>query len=577
VASRVSKEVGCPLGDVVGYTVRFEDVTSPQTKLKYMTDGMLLREALLDPLLKRYSVVILDEAHERSIQTDVLFGVVKKAQQERRKQNGLKPLKIIIMSATLQAEEFERYFSGAKICFLEGRRHPIKIKYTEEIQKDYAHATLVTAMQLHREKPPGQDILVFLTGQEEILSLAKTMKEIAEHVKDDFSNFQVCPLFASLPHREQMRVFTPSPDGVRKIILSTNIAETSVTIPNVKYVVDCGMVKAKDYNPTTGMETLKVKPVSKAQARQRCGRAGRECPGICYRLYPEDSFRHLDENTVPEIKRCNLRSVVLNLLAMGLRDVISFDFMSPPSEDSLKDALRQLVQLSAVESIESQQITAQGKQMSTFPLDPALSKCILAAKENDCVEEMVTVLSILSVDSLTYIPPSERERGRKVLQRFSASEGDQVSALKLFREYKKMKGNQMWCRENFIDGKTMKTVRQIRNQLKELCHKLEIPLTSSKQDQYKSLRKSLCSGLFFNSAERQSDGTYVTLMQKTIVHIHPSSVLFREKPSFVVFNELVETSKRYMRGLCVVDPLWLIEACPSRFENCKLLPETITS
>jgi len=215
--------------------------------------------------------------------------------------------------------------------------------------------------------------------------------------------------------------------------------------------------------------------------------------------------------------------------------------------------------------------------MSAFPLDPALSRCILAAKEYECLEEIVTVLAILSVDSLVYIPPTERDRGRKVLQRFSASEGDQVSMLNIFREYRKVKGNPDWCRQNFIDIKTMKTVRLIRHQLRELCQRAGIPLSSSRQEQFKGLRKALCAGLFFNSAERQADGTYVTLMQKMTVHIHPSSVLFHQKPSFVVFNELVETSKRYMRGLCVVDPAWLIEACPSRFENCKLLPETVTS
>lgn len=218
--------------------------------------------------------------------------------------------------------------------------------------------------------------------------------------------------------------------------------------------------------------------------------------------------------------------------------------------------------------------------MSAFPLDPALSRCILAAKENNCIEEMVTVLAIFSVDSLTYVPPTERDRGNKLLSRFTATEGDQVSALNLFREYRKMKGNAQWCRDHYIDAKTMRTVRQIRNQLKELCTKQGF-LTSSgisgKLDQYKGLRKSLCSGLFFNSAERQSDGSYVTLLHRTTVHIHPSSVLFRQKPSFVVFNELVETSKRYMRGLSVVDPLWLIDACPSRLENCKLMPHAVAS
>lgn len=575
VAARVAKEKNCKLGELVGYTVRFEDVTSAHTKLKYMTDGMLLREALLDPLLKRYSVVILDEAHERSVQTDVLFGVVKKAQETRRATG--RPLKIIIMSATLQAEEFVKYFNNAKICFLEGRRHPIKIMYTEEIQKDYAHASLVAALQLHKQTPPGHDVLVFLTGQEEILSTAKVVNEISTFLKEDYGNLAICPLFASLPHAQQLVAFEAAAPGCRKIILATNIAETSVTIPNVKYVIDCGMVKIKEYNPTTGMETLKVRPISKAQARQRCGRAGRECPGVCYRLYPEEAFHMLEENTVPEIKRCNLRSVALNLLAMGLPDIVTFDFMSPPSQNALKDALQQLVLLEAVESVETQRITEKGRLMSSFPLDPALSRCILAAQENECIEDMISIISILSVDSLIYIPPTERERGRRILQKFYASEGDQISMLHILKEYKKMKGNPEWCRDNFVDVKNMKTVRQIRHQLRDLCTRSSMSMKNVRHEQYKGLRRSLCAGLFFNSAERQMDGTYVTLMQKLPVNIHPSSVLFNQKPSFVVFNELVETSKRYMRALCVVDPLWLIDACPSRFENCKLLPETVVS
>ena len=243
VAERVAKERGSSVGEMVGYTIRFEDASTPQTRLKYMTDGMLLREALLDPLLMKYSVVILDEAHERSVQTDILFGIVKSAQAKR-----LKPLKIVVMSATLNISEFEKYFNNAKVCYIEGRRHPIKILYSEEVQKDYPHASIVSAFQLHRELPMGEDILVFLTGQEEIEAAAKFLRDIYQHMHQSTPKLLVCILFASLPKNEQMSVFSKAPEGTRKIIFATNIAETSVTIPGIKYVIDCGMVKAKVQN-----------------------------------------------------------------------------------------------------------------------------------------------------------------------------------------------------------------------------------------------------------------------------------------------------------------------------------------
>jgi len=573
VADRVSKEKGGKVGDLVGYTVRFEDVTSAKTRLKYMTDGMLLREALLDPLLKRYSVIILDEAHERSIQTDVLFGVVKLAQIKRKT---TRPLKIVIMSATLQADLFVKYFDDAKICYLEGRKYPIKIMYSDEVQKDYTHASLVTALQLHKEMPIGDDILVFLTGQEEIETLAQIMRDITLYSSDEYGKILVYPLFASLPNKEQMKAFQPAASGYRKIILATNIAETSVTIPGVKYVIDCGMVKAKAYNASNGLEMLKVQAVSKAQARQRCGRAGRECPGICYRLYSETIFHNLNEDTVPEIQRCNLKSVVLQLLAMGLTDILNFDFISAPSEDTLQDAFKQLVLLEAIESEESQKITAKGKTLSSFPLDPSLASCILAAQELGCTEELLTIVSLLSVDSVIYTPSQHREKSRKAFQKFVSSEGDQISLLKFYRAYKNARGNIDWCREHFVNMRNMKTVQLIRSQLRELCLRLNISLKSCGND-FTVIRQSLCGGLFANSAERQLDGTYMTILHKQTVFIHPSSVLFMLKPPYVIFNEVVKTSKCYMRDLCIVDPTWLVNICPTHFDAKRLLPQAITS
>jgi len=577
VANRVAKEKNSQVGTLIGYTVRFEDVTSEQTKIKYMTDGMLLRESLLDPLLMKYSIIILDEAHERTIHTDVLFGVVKAA-QARRTQTKKKDLKIVIMSATLQAEHFSSYFNNAKICFIEGRRHPIKIKYTEEVQTDYIHAALVTALQLHQEVPLGHDILVFLTGQEEIESLARLIKDCTMHLAENLSKVAVFPLFAALPHSEQIKAFRQTPEGFRKIILATNIAETSLTIPGVKYVVDTGMVKCKGYNPTTGFELLKVSPVSKAQARQRCGRAGRECPGVCYRLYTEDSFHSLEETTVPEIKRCNLKGVVLQLLALGVNDVLRFDFMDSPSQEALQDALRQLVLLKAVNSLNEQKLTDHGRLMAAFPLDPALARCLLSSIDLNCSEEMISIVALLSVESITYTPSDKREKARKSFQKFVSSEGDHITLLKFYRAYKQAKGNMDWCREHFVNLRAIKTVQRIQNQLREMFTRMNLKLSScAGSKDFTPVRKALALGMFMNSAERQRDGSYTTISSKESVHIHPSSSLFRSQPSCVIYNESVQTSKRYIRNVCIVDPLWLIDACPEYFKNHISVPQAVSS
>lgn len=573
VANWVAKERGTTVGELIGYTIRFEDVTSPQTKVRYMTDGMLLREALLDPLLLRYSVIILDEAHERSVTTDVLFGVVKIAQSKRKE---TKPLKVVIMSATLNASEFEKYFANAKVCFIEGRRHPIKIKYTEDVQKDYLHASICSAFQLHQEVPLGHDILVFLTGQEEIESAAKVLYDIYQQMQKTVPNLLICTLFASLPNSEQLKVFGKTEDGYRKIILATNIAETSVTIPGVKYVIDCGMVKAKAYNPLTGLDMLKVHPISKAQARQRSGRAGRECPGICYRLFQEQAFMKLEDNTVPEIQRCNVRSVLLQLLVLGLKDVHKFDFISPPSGGAVDEALNQLVLLGAIESKESQVLTAKGKKLSAFPLDPSLACCIISAHEHGCIEEVITIVALLSVDSIIYSPPHLREKSKKAYEKFYSGEGDHISLLLFYRAYKHAKGNINWCRDHFVNTRNVKTVIQIRGQLRELCLRQNMPLSSCGPN-FSLIRKAMCHGQFMHSAELQKSGTYLTMLQKQEVRIHPSSVLFNVKPSFVIFNEVVETSRRYMRHISVVDPEWLIEASPSLFDRKRLIPNAVLS
>ncbi|MBN3277137.1 DHX33 helicase, partial [Polyodon spathula] len=568
LATRVSEEKRCQLGKLVGYTVRFEDVTSAETKLKFMTDGMLLREAIGDPLLQRYTVVILDEAHERTVHTDVLFGVVKAAQKKRREQNKFS-LKVIIMSATMDVDLFSQYFNNAPVLYLEGRQHPIKIFYTKQPQTDYLQAALVSLFQIHQEAPSSHDILVFLTGQEEIEAMARTCRDIAKHLPDSCGQMVVIPLYASLPHTQQLRVFHTAPEGCRKVILSTNIAETSITISGIKFVIDTGMVKAKRYNPDSGLEVLAVQRVSKAQAWQRTGRAGREDSGVCYRLYTEDQFDQFSNMTVPEIQRCNLASVMLQLLALRIPNVLTFDFMSKPSPEAVRAAIEQLDLLGAVERMDDQvTLTPMGKKMASFPLEPRFAKTILLSPEFHCTEEVLTIVSLLSVDSVLYNPPSRRDDVLSVRRKFISNEGDHMTLLNIYWAFKNVKGSKEWCRENFVNSRNMALVSEVRSQLRETCVKLGMAMESSRTDTA-NIRRCLAHGLFMNAAELQPDGSYCALHTHQLVSIHPSSVLFQGKPAYVVFNELLHTSKCYMRDLCLVDPDWLHDAAPQYF--CRKL------
>ncbi|XP_076607368.1 ATP-dependent RNA helicase DHX33 [Chaetodon auriga] len=564
LAGRVAEEKRTQLGKLVGYTVRFEDVTSAETKLKFMTDGMLLREAIGDPLLLRYTVVVLDEAHERTVHTDVLFGVVKTAQRRRRELNKV-PLKVIVMSATMDVDLFSEYFNKSPVLYLEGRQHPIQIYYTKQPQSDYLQAALVSVFQIHQEAPPSHDILVFMTGQEEIEALARTCRDIAKHLPDGCGPMVVIPLYASLPPAQQLRVFQPAPKGCRKVILSTNIAETSVTISGIKYVIDTGMVKAKRFNPDSGLEVLAVQRVSKAQAWQRAGRAGREDSGSCYRLYTEQEFDNLVPMTVPEIQRCNLAGVMLQLMALGIPDVTNFDFMSKPSPEAIRSAVEHLELLGAVERKEGQVfLTALGKKMASFPLEPRYAKTILLSPDYSCSEEILSIVSLLSVDTVLYNPPARRDEVLAARKKFSSSEGDHMTLLNIYRAFKKVTGNKEWCRENFVNSRNMGLVKEVQTQLKDICLKLNLKLESCGADTG-NVRRCLAHGMFVNAAELQPDGSYLALDTHQPVAIHPSSVLFQAKPAYVVFNELLHTSRCYMRDLCLVDADWLLDAAPEYF------------
>ncbi|KAF5730119.1 putative pre-mRNA-splicing factor ATP-dependent RNA helicase DHX16 [Tripterygium wilfordii] len=379
VAARVSQEMGVKLGHEVGYSIRFEDCTSDKTILKYMTDGMLLREFLCQPDLASYSVVMVDEAHERSLSTDILFGLVKDVARSRP------DLKLLISSATLDAEKFSAYFDYAPIFKIPGRRFPVDIHYTKAPEADYIDATIVTVLQIHVTQEPG-DILVFLTGQDEIETVEEILKHRTRGLGTKIAELIICPIYANLPTELQAKIFKPTPEGARKVVLATNIAETSLTIDGIKYVIDPGFCKMKSYNPRTGMESLLVTPISKASANQRAGRCGRTGPGKCFRLYTAYNYHHdLDDNTVPEIQRTNLASVVLTLKSLGIIDLLHFDFMDSPPAEALLKALELLFALSALNKLG--ELTKLGRRMAEFPLDPMLSKMIVTSDKYNCSDE----------------------------------------------------------------------------------------------------------------------------------------------------------------------------------------------
>ena len=320
----MAEEFGCQLGQEIGYTIRFEDCTSPSTLIKYMTDGMLMREYLADNNLSKYIAIMLDEAHERTIHTDVLFGLLKQLLKKRE------DFKLIVTSATLDAEKFSRYFFDCPIFTIPGRTFPVEILYCKEPEPDYVEATLITIMQIHLSEPAG-DILVFLTGQEEIDTCAEILYGRMKALGDLAPELIILPVYGALPSEMQSRIFEPAPPGTRKCIIATNIAEASLTIDGIYYVVDPGFCKQKVFNSKLGMDSLVVSPISAASARQRAGRAGRTGPGKCYRLYTEAAYvNEMMPSSVPEIQRTNLGNVVLQLKAMGINDLLGFDFMDPP-------------------------------------------------------------------------------------------------------------------------------------------------------------------------------------------------------------------------------------------------------
>jgi len=565
VAARVAEEMDVKLGYQVGYSIRFEDCTSEKTVLKYMTDGMLLREFLSEPDLNSYSVLIIDEAHERTLHTDILFGLVKDIARFRP------DLKLLISSATMDAQKFSEYFDDAPIFNIPGRRYPVDIFYTKAPEANYLSAAITTIMQIHVTQGPG-DILLFLTGQEEIENAEEALKKICLQLGSKIKELIICPIYASLPSDLQGKIFEPTPEGARKVVLATNIAETSITIDGIVYVIDPGFAKQNSYNPRTGMESLIVTPCSRASANQRAGRAGRVGPGMCFRLYTAWAYQNeLEENTIPEIQRTNLGTVVLMLKSLGINDLINFDFMDPPPAETLIRALEQLYALGALN--DRGELTKLGRRMAEFPTDPMLSKTLIASEKYGCSEEIVSICGMLTVqNSIFYRPKDKAMHADKARKSFFKPGGDHLTLLAVWNAWVETNYSIQWCYENFIQYRSMKRARDVRDQLVGLLERVEIPLVSNPDPgDTTPIRKCITAGFFYNTARLQRSGdSYRTVKHNQTVLIHPTSCLFEENPKWLIYYELVLTSKEFMRQVIEIKPEWLLEVAPHYYKPKEL-------
>ncbi|KAI9808937.1 MAG: DEAH-box RNA helicase prp16, partial [Phylliscum demangeonii] len=553
VAKRVSEEMEVPLGGLVGYAIRFEDCTSKETVIKYMTDGVLLRESLAEPDLERYSCIIMDEAHERALNTDVLMGLFKKVLSRRR------DLKLIVTSATMNAARFARFFGGAPDFVIPGRTFPVDVQFARAPCEDYVEAAVRQVLAIHVSHAAG-DILVFMTGQEDIEITCELLAERLAQLNEP-APLSILPIYSQMPADLQAKIFERAAAGVRKVIVATNIAETSLTVDGIMYVVDGGYSKLKVYNARMGMDTLQITPISQANASQRAGRAGRTGPGKAYHLFTELAFKNeLYLQTIPEIQRTNLSNTVLLLKSLGVRDLLDFDFMDPPPQDTMTTSLFDLWALGALDHVGD--LTALGQRMTAFPMDPALAKLLITAADPAyaCSDEMLTIVSMLSVPSVFYRPKERQEASDAAREKFFVPESDHLTLLHVYSQWRANGYADAWCLRHFLHPKALRRAKEIRQQLLDIMQVQRMAIVSCGTD-WDVIRKCICSGYYHQAAKVKGIGEYINLRTSVTVQLHPTSALYGlgYLPDYVVYHELILTSKEYMSTVTAVDPHWLAD------------------
>lgn len=569
VAKRVSEEMGCKLGEEVGYSIRFEDRTSPQkTLIKYLTEGILLREMLADSALEQYSCIIMDEAHERTLNTDILLGLFRQLLRKRR------DLKLIVTSATMNADRFSRFFGDAPQYVIPGRTFPVETFYSKSPCPDYVDTAVKQVITIHLANQGQQgDILVFMTGQEDIEATCEMIHEKLDMLENP-PPLDVYPIYSTLPADVQKKIFNKLTAERRKVVVATNIAETSLTVDGIKYVVDCGLVKVKVFNPKLGMDILQMVPISMANAQQRSGRAGRTGPGIAYRLYTDRAAApsQMYVQPIPEIQRTNLSSVMLMLKSLHVSDVLQFPFLDTPPRDLLSCSLYDLWAIGALDNVGS--LTLLGEQLNVFPMEPTLAKLILLSTQEEfhCSREIIIIVSMLSVPNVFYRPKERADDADSAREKFLIADLDHLTLLNVFEQWeqraKQKKGSlSLWCTRNFLHYRSLIRAKDIYNQIMLIMNKKQFPVLKSKTDS--DIRKCLCAAFFQQLAKLVKMGggrgqvEYANLRQTYMtMYLHPTSALAGGgdlSPPFVVYDELVLTTKEYMQCVTAVEPEWLLK------------------
>ena len=603
VAERIAEELKSEIGSTVGYKVRFTDHTSRDACVKLMTDGILLAETQTDRYLAAYDTIIIDEAHERSLNIDFLLGYLKQLLPRRP------DLKVIITSATIDAERFSQHFNGAPVLEVSGRTYPVEILYRPLTSKDEDDAeveltdAIVDAADELARYGEG-DILVFLPGEREIREAAEALRKSTLRRNDE-----ILPLFARLSHAEQHKIFHPT-GAKRRIVLATNVAETSLTVPGIKYVIDTGLARVKRYSARAKVEQLHVEKISQAAARQRSGRCGRVSAGVCIQLFSEEDFNSRPEFTDPEIVRSNLAAVILRMASLNLGDVAAFPFLEMPDSRYINDGFQVLLELGAVN--EHNGLTRLGEQMARLPIDPKIARILLAAKKHDCMAEILVIASALSIQDPRERPLEARDAAAKAHERFTDKQSDFLAYLNIWdsfqRERDKGLSNKQlmqWCRQYFLSHLRMREWRELHHQLaqtaiemglttkeaafrqpptqeqlrpsesqgdQDLAAKLKqkqldkkqhrAQIRAAKEAGYEQIHRALLTGLIANVGMKSPDGNDYTGARGSRFHLFPASALFKAKPKWVMAAELVETTRLYARDVAVIQPEWIEQEAP---------------